>query len=369
MSDNNSNINSAMQQVYMMMKNGSMPTGNNQGQGNQQQMPMGGPQFPMNPQQNQWGNQPNGGQMNNQFNQNQNMQMNNQQMFVNQGNLGMSPQMFWGNNFNNNQMQPNMMMMNNQAMFYQFNPALMNQQGQMQNQFNMNNINPAMFQNQWQFQQNQGNSTDQQPQQPQPPQNNANTQNWTLIFENRENGQRINVQITDDQSVDEAMNRYRKKSLDTSPLQFKFNGKPLNNFLKLSQSGLHDNAIISVEKMGPNSNPQNPGLQPPTQYNFSGNAGQQVNNFSQNQFFQAADGNYNLIFEQKAGGQSITIQISPDKLVLDAINSFKNKMLYQGEMKFIFNGQNLEPNITIQKAGLRNGSKILVIGTKDIEGA
>ena len=366
MNENTNDINSPMQQMYQMMKNGNIPTGNNQGQGNQQQMPMGGPQFPMNPQQNQWGNQPNGEQMNNQFNQNQNMPMNNQQIFINQGNLGMNPNMFWGNNFNN-QMQPNMMM-NNPSMFYPFNTAFMNQQAQMPNQFNMNNMNNMnqMFQNQWQFQQNQGNSNAQQPQQPQ---NNANSQNWTLIFENKEINQRINVQITDDQSVDEAMNRYRKKSLDTSPLQFKFHGKPLNNFLKLSQSGLHDNAIISVEKMGPNSNPQNPGLQPPTQYNFSGNAGQQMNNFAQNQFFHPGDGNYNLVFEQKGGGQSITIQISPDKLVLDAINSFKNKMLYQGEMKFIFNGQNLEPNITIQKAGLRNGSKILVITTKDIEGA
>ena len=76
-----------------------------------------------------------------------------------------------------------------------------------------------------------------------------------------------------------------------------------------------------------------------------------------------------MIFEQKAGGQTLTIQIQPDKKVSDAINSYKNKIQYPGEMKFIFNGQNLNPDLTLNEAGLKNGSKILVIGTKDIEGA
>ena len=343
-----SNETTPMQRLYDMMKNGNLESvNNNQGPGNnQQQMPMGGPGFPINPQQNQWGNQPAMGQVNN--NQmNPNMPMNNANMFMNQG---MNPQFFWGNN---PQMNPNMMMQN--PMFYGFNPGFMPQQP----------MNPAMFQNNIQFQQNQGNPDNQQQQQ-----NSGNTQFWTLIFENKENGSRLNIQITDDKMVDEAINSYRKKTLDMNYLQFKFNGKPLNSFLRLSQSGLHDNAVITVEKMDPNSVQQN-NLQQPTQYgNMGNNFGQQVNSFAQGQqFFPAQNGNYNLIFEQKAGGQSITIQISPDKLVADAINSFKNKMLYQGEMKFIFNGQNLDQNITIQNAGLRNGSKILVIGTKDIEGA
>ena len=346
-----------MQRLYDMMKNGNLESVNSQQGMNQPQMPMGGPGFPMNAQQNQWGNQPAMGQMNNNNQMNPNMPMNNQNMFMNPGmnpgmNMGMNPGMFWGNNPQMN--NPNMMMQN-PGMFYGFNPGFMPQQP----------MNPAMFPNQWQFQQNQGNPADQQQQQ-----NNENVQFWTLIFENKENGSRLNIQITDDKIVDEAINNYRKKTLDMSLLSFKFNGKPLNSFLRLSQSGLHNNAIITVEKINPNSNMQN-NLQQPTQYgNMGNNFGQQANPFAQGQqFFPAQDGNYNLIFEQKAGGQSITIQISPDKLVADAINSFKNKMLYQGEMKFIFNGQNLEQNLTVHNAGLRNGSKILVIGTKDIEGA
>ena len=339
-----SDANTPIQKLYDMVKNGTFDNNNNQPMGmNQQQMPMGGPGFQMNPQQNQWGNQPAMGQMNN--NQmNQNMPMNNQNMFMNPG-------MFWGNN---PQMNPNMMMQN-PGMFYPYNQGFMPQQP----------MNPAMFQNNWQFQPNPVN-----PANPQPQQNNDNAQFWTLIFENKENGSRLNIQITDDKMVDEAICSYRRKTADMNYLQFKFNGKPLNSNLRLSQSGLHNNAIITVEKMDPNSMPQN-NLQQPTQYgNMGNNFGQQVNPFAQGQqFFPAQDGNYNLIFEQKAGGQSITIQISPEKLVADAINSFKNKMLYQGEMKFIFNGQNLDQNITIFNAGLRNGSKILVIGTKDIEGA
>ena len=313
-----SDANTPIQKLYDMVKNGTFDNNNNQPMGmNQQQMPMGGPGFQMNPQQNQWGNQPAMGQMNN--NQmNQTMPMNNQNMFMNPG-------QFWGNN---PQMNPNMMMQN-PGMFYPYNQGFMPQP-----------MNPGMY---WQFQQNVN------PANPQPQQNNDNAQFWTLIFENKENGSRLNIQITDDKI---------------------FNGKPLNSNLRLSQSGLHNNAIITVEKMDPNSMPQN-NLQQQTQYgNMGNNFGQQVNPFAQGQqFFPAQDGNYNLIFEQKAGGQSITIQISPEKLVADAINSFKNKMLYQGEMKFIFNGQNLDQNITIFNAGLRNGSKILVIGTKDIEGA
>jgi hypothetical protein len=330
-----SNDNSAIQQLYDMMKHGNLESVNNQDQRmNPQPMPPGGQGFQMNPQQqNQWGNQPAMGQFN------QGMPNNNQNMSMNQ-------QIFWGNN-------PNMMMQN-QGMFFGYGGGFMPQQP----------MNPAMFQNQWQFQQNQVNPSGPQQQQP----NDANAQFWTLTFENKENGSRLNIQITDDKIVDEALSSYRKKTLDMNYLSFKFNGKPLNSNLRLSQSGLHNGAVITVEKMDPNSIPQN-NMQPQTQF-VNNNFGQQAN-FAQGQqqFYPAQNGNYNIIFEMKAGGQSITIQISPDKLVSDAINSFKNKMLYQGEMKFIFNGQNLDQNLTIQAAGLRNGSKILVIGTKDIEGA
>ena len=142
-----SNDNSPMQQLYDMMKHGNLDSVNNQDQKmNPQPMPPGGQGFQMNPQQqNQWGNQPAMGQFN------QGMPNNNQNMFMNQP-------MFWGNN-------PNMMMQN-QGMFFGYGGGFMPQQ--------------PMFQNQWQFQQNQVNSSGPQQQQP----NDANAQFWTLTFEN-----------------------------------------------------------------------------------------------------------------------------------------------------------------------------------------
>ena len=65
----------------------------------------------------------------------------------------------------------------------------------------------------------------------------------------------------------------------------------------------------------------------------------------------------------------MNIQITPDKTVGDAINSYRNKIQIEGEMKFIFNGLNLDLRLTLKAAGLKNNSKILVITTKDIEGA
>ena len=65
----------------------------------------------------------------------------------------------------------------------------------------------------------------------------------------------------------------------------------------------------------------------------------------------------------------MTMQTTPDELVSALLQRYKGKMQYDGIMKFIFNGQNLDENLTLKQAGLKNGSKILVIGTKDIEGA
>ena len=57
----------------------------------------------------------------------------------------------------------------------------------------------------------------------------------------------------------------RKKTLDMNYLQLKCNRKPLNTNLRLSQSGLYNNAIITVEKTETNSSLQK-NLKQPTQY-------------------------------------------------------------------------------------------------------
>ena len=70
----------------------------------------------------------------------------------------------------------------------------------------------------------------------------------------------------------------------------------------------------------------------------------------------------------KAGGNKTNIEIQSDKLVGDAINEYKNMIHTELELKFIFNGQNLDEKLTLKEAGLKNGSRILVISTKDIHG-
>ena len=172
------------------------------------------------------------------------------------------------------------------------------------------------------------------------PQKNTGGSNWTLSFEGK--GAPLKIQISSDKTFEEAVNHYRIKSGDMVSTRFTSGGKPLDLKLKLSGSGLENNSVIKVEASNMPAQPQ---------------------------FYPIQGDRYNLIFEQKAGGQTLTIQIQPDKKVIDAINSYKNKILYDGQMKFIFNGQNLNPELTLKAAGLKNGSKILVITTKDIEGA
>ena len=246
---------------------------------------------------------------------NQNFNMNNQNMNMNNQNFGMNnPNM----NFN-----PNMQM-------GVFNPSM-----GMNSNFFMPNMMPNFgfggfvpppfpFKNQ-----NQG---QQQPQQSQ-------GENWTLIFERKYDVNKINVQVNSDDTVLSAFNKYRIKSLENVPLKFTFNGKPLNEALTLSASGLKDNSVIVVEKS--NVPQDKPGF-------------------------------LSLLFEREGGYQNIMIQIESSKTVREAIIAYKNKMgLMNSDETFmlIFNSKTLDENITLAQAGIKNSSKILVIPTKGLIGA
>ena len=78
---------------------------------------------------------------------------------------------------------------------------------------------------------------------------------------------------------------------------------------------------------------------------------------------------WNLVFEKKSGGGTINLLISPEKTVQEAVNAYKLKSMEEGQMKFIFNGKELPYSLKICQSGLNNGAKILVISTKDVEGA
>ena len=156
----------------------------------------------------------------------------------------------------------------------------------------------------------------------------------SVIFKRADDNNRINIQIENNKTVSELFNRYRTKTMETDPLVFTLQGKPLDRSLTLIEAGLDNESVITVvrvEKLNPDI--------------------------------------YNIIFEMKSNYNNISIQISADKLFSEAISLYKTKLGEKKEdMKFIYNGMTLDKNLTIKGAGLRNGSKILVIMRSDIEG-
>ena len=80
---------------------------------------------------------------------------------------------------------------------------------------------------------------------------------------------------------------------------------------------------------------------------------------------------WNLLFQRKTGGQSVNIVISPEAIVQEAFNKYKIQadLINEPEIKFIFNGKQLDASLKISQSGLSNNSNITVITTRDVEGA
>ena len=76
-----------------------------------------------------------------------------------------------------------------------------------------------------------------------------------------------------------------------------------------------------------------------------------------------------LVFTQKNKGKKINIQVNSGDLVTDIIKKYRSKTLDNDDSKFIFNGKELKPDWTLNKAGLQDGSEILVISLVNLEGA
>ena len=279
--------------------------------------------------------------MNPNTNQNANMNPNNQNMGMNP-NMNMNPNM-GGVNQNMGGMNPNMGGMNP-------NMGGMNPNMQMNNFFwNPMMMNPGFpfvpppfpnFQNMNQdMNQNQNNNQNQNMNQNQNQQQSGG-QNWTLIFERKYDNNRINVQISSEETVAAAFSKYRIKSLEqNTPLTFRLQGKQLDGQLTINASGLQDNSIITVEKMIPQ--PTRPGF-------------------------------LTIILKREGDYQSISIQMESHKKVKDLIQSYKNKMgLVKGDEKIIliFNSKTLLEDKTLQESALKDGSNVLVVCTQNIVGA
>ena len=154
---------------------------------------------------------------------------------------------------------------------------------------------------------------------------------FSIIFKRADDDSRITIQIENNKTVSQLFTRYRLKTMETDPLKFTLQGKPFDESLTLIEAGLHNESVITVEKLNPDI--------------------------------------YNISFEMKGNYDNIIIQISPDKLVSEVISLYKTKLGKKEEnLMFIFNSKTLDENLTIRKAGLKNGSKILVIIRDGIEG-
>ena len=67
-----------------------------------------------------------------------------------------------------------------------------------------------------------------------------------LIFVKKNEGKRVTVQVNWEDTVNEAITKYRNKAGDTNPSIFIFNGKALDNNLKLNQVSIRNNSEILV---------------------------------------------------------------------------------------------------------------------------
>ena len=78
---------------------------------------------------------------------------------------------------------------------------------------------------------------------------------------------------------------------------------------------------------------------------------------------------WNLIFENQNDKTSVTIRISEQKLVKEAISMYMLKSGRSDKCKFIFNNKELFTEMKICQSGLNNLSRILVISTQNVIGA
>ena len=80
---------------------------------------------------------------------------------------------------------------------------------------------------------------------------------------------------------------------------------------------------------------------------------------------------WNLIFEEKSLPKRAIIQISPEKKFKEAINLYKiqsNNTTSSEDLKFIFNGSVLFPELVIAHSGLDDNSMITVLNVTNLRG-
>ena len=80
-------------------------------------------------------------------------------------------------------------------------------------------------------------------------------------------------------------------------------------------------------------------------------------------------GGWNLVFENQNDRQSYPVTISEQKTIKEAISIYRIKSGNKDPCKFIVNSKELYPEMRICESGLQNNSRILVISTRNLQGA
>ena len=111
----------------------------------------------------------------------------------------------------------------------------------------------------------------------------------------------------------------------------------------------------------------NPGMVPQMPINNGFVIGPMQTPMIGNMSFEDLNG-WNLIFENQTTKTSISIRISEQKYVKEAINMYRIKSGTKENHRYIFGGKELYPNMIICQSGLKNFSRILVISTLLIGG-
>ena len=147
---------------------------------------------------------------------------------------------------------------------------------------------------------------------------------WNLIFENQNDKKSLTIRISEQKLVKEAISMYMLKSGRTDKCKFIFNNKELFQEMKICHSLFNLSRILVVSCSDD-------------------------------------DNAWNLIFENLEDKKSVTIRISEQKLVKEAINMYFLKTGITDQCKFIFNTKPLNPEIKISHSGLINFARIYVI--------
>jgi len=147
---------------------------------------------------------------------------------------------------------------------------------------------------------------------------------WVLIFENKEDKKSVTIRISEQKLVKEAISMYYLKSGRKDKCKFIFNNKELFQEMKICHSLFNLSRILVVSCSDD-------------------------------------DNAWNLIFENLEDKKSVTIRISEQKLVKEAINMYFLKTGITDQCKFIFNTKPLNPEMKISHSGLINFARIYVI--------